>query len=234
MSAVAVDQRRTFFQTLWYWLLRALGWDGVYHKPDAEKFIIIVAPHTSNFDFFIGFIYSRAFGMPSPNFLAKDTAFRGVMGPIVRWLGGIPVNRRERTNFVDQVVNAFNTRKRMILAITPEGTRSKVEYWKSGFYHIALRANVPIVMATIDYARKFITCGDMVMATGDMEGDIARIRAFFAGSTGRYPERQGEIRFRPADAAAIQAETDDAGTAAAPSSPSDSAASRAADGHPPA
>lgn len=189
-------------QTLWYWLFRLIGWDGVYHKPDTEKFIIIVAPHTSNFDFFIGFIFSRAFGMPSPNFLAKDSAFRGVLGPIMRWLGGIPVNRRERTNFVDQVAAAFIERKRMILAITPEGTRSKVEYWKSGFYHIALKANVPIVMATIDYARKFITCGDMVVATGDMEADMDKIRAFYAGSTARHPERQGEIRFRPSETAA--------------------------------
>lgn len=209
MSAAAVAQKRTFLQTLWYWLFRLIGWDGVYHKPDTEKFIIIVAPHTSNFDFFIGFIFSRAFGMPSPNFLAKDSAFRGILGPIMRGLGGIPVNRRERTNFVDQVAAAFNERKRMILAITPEGTRSKVEYWKSGFYHIALKANVPIVMATIDYARKFITCGDMVMATGDMEADIGKIRAFYAGSTARHPERYGEIRFRPTDTAAIEEEIAD-------------------------
>jgi len=230
----AVAQRRTFLQTLWYWLFRALGWDGVYRKPDSEKFIIIVAPHTSNFDFFIGFIYSRAFGLPSPNFLAKDTAFRGIMGPIVRWLGGIPVNRRERTHFVDQVVDAFHTRKRMILAITPEGTRSKVEYWKSGFYHIALKANVPIVIATIDYAHKFITCGDIVTATGDVESDVAKIRALFAGSTGRYPERQSEIRFRPAEHAATQDKTEDADAATAVSSPSDRTVSTGGAGNTPA
>lgn len=210
-------------QTLWYWLFRLLRWDGVYHKPDTEKFIIIVAPHTSNFDFFIGFIFSRAFGMPSPNFLAKDSAFRGILGPIMRGIGGIPVNRRERTNFVDQVAAAFNARKRMILAITPEGTRSKVEYWKSGFYHIALKANVPIVMAKIDYARKFITCGDMVVATGDMEADMDKIRAFYADSTGRHPERQGEIRFRPAEIseakAAHRAATNPTEAASVPADP---------------
>ena len=122
----------------------------------------------------------------------------------------------------------------MILAITPEGTRSKVEYWKSGFYHIALKANVPIVIATIDYAHKFITCGDIVTATGDVESDVAKIRALFAGSTGRYPERQSEIRFRPAEHAATQDKTEDADAATAVSSPSDRTVSTGGAGNTPA
>jgi 1-acyl-sn-glycerol-3-phosphate acyltransferase len=155
-------------------------------------------PHTSNFDFFIGFIYSRAFAIPFPNFLAKDSAFRGWIGKLGRKVGGIPVNRSERTNFVDQVAAEFQKRDRMILAITPEGTRSRTDYWKSGFYHMAMKANVPVIMAYIDYARKYIACGDVAEITGDMDADIAKIRAYFASVTPRHPERHGEIRFRPA------------------------------------
>jgi len=199
MTAQAIPMRRTFMQTLWYWLYRLLGWDGEYRHPDTEKFIIIVAPHTSNFDFLIGFIFSRAFAIPFPNFLAKDSAFRGMIGKLGRKVGGIPVNRSERTNFVDQVAAEFQKRDRMILAITPEGTRSHTEYWKTGFYHMAMKANVPVIMAYIDYARKFISCGDVAEITGDMEADMAKIRAYYANVTARHPHRHGEIRFRPTD-----------------------------------
>lgn len=197
MTAQTIPLRRTPLQTLWYWLYRLLGWNGEYRHPNTEKFIIIVAPHTSNFDFFIGFIFSRAFAMPFPNFLAKDSALRGWIGKIGKKLGGIPVNRSERTNFVDQVVAEFERRQRMVLAITPEGTRSRTEYWKTGFYHMAQKARVPVIMASIDYARKYIACGDVAEITGDMEADMARIRSHFANVTPRHPHRRSEIRFRP-------------------------------------
>lgn len=197
MTVQTATLNRTVMQTFWYWLYRMLGWNGEYRHPDTEKFIIIVAPHTSNFDFLIGFIYSRAFGMPFPNFLAKDSLFRGALGPVFRWLGGIPVNRSQRTNFVDQVAAEFHKRKRMILAITPEGTRSKAEYWKTGFYFMAQKANVPVIMASIDYARKFISCGDVADVTGDLNADMAKIRAYYANVSPRHPHRYGEIRVRP-------------------------------------
>jgi 1-acyl-sn-glycerol-3-phosphate acyltransferase len=199
-------------QTFWYWLYRLFGWDGEYRHPNTEKFIIIVAPHTSNLDFFIGFIYSRAFAMPFPNFLAKDSLFRGPFGWLWRWWGGIPVNRRERTNFVDQVAAEFQKRDRMVLAITPEGTRSKSEYWKTGFYHMAIKAQVPVIMAYIDYARKFISCGDVAEITGDMDADMAKIRDYYAGVTARHPHRHGKIHFPPAagEKPAPDAKPDDA------------------------
>lgn len=196
MTVQPVSIHRTPVQRLWHWLYRLLGWDGEYHHPATEKFIIIVAPHTSNLDFFIGFIYSRAFALPFPNFLAKDSLFRGPFGWVWRWLGGIPVNRGERTNFVDQVAAEFQKRDRMVLAITPEGTRSKSEYWKTGFYHMAMKANVPVIMAYIDYAQKFISCGDIAEITGDIEADMAKIRDYYANVTARHPHRHGDIRFR--------------------------------------
>lgn len=198
MAAQFTPIQRSFTQMFWYWLFRLLGWNGEYRHPETEKFIIIVAPHTSNLDFFIGFIFSRAFAMPFPNFLAKDSLFRGPFGWVWRWLGGIPVNRSERTNFVDQVAAEFQRRDRMVLAITPEGTRGKSAYWKTGFYHMAMKANVPVIMAYIDYARKFISCGDVAEITGDIEGDMTKIRAYYADVTARHPHRHGEIRFRPA------------------------------------
>lgn len=199
MFAQATLHKRTFFQSLWFWLFRLLGWNAAYVDPGVSKYVVIVWPHTSNFDFFIGFIFSRAYPMPFPHFMAKSSLFRGMLGPVMRWLGGIPVDRSKRTQFVEQVAAVFARHERFVLAITPEGTRSAVPYWKSGFYHIAQAAKVPIVMATIDYGRKFIAYGTSFMPTGDIEADMENIRSFYQGSLGRHADRQGEIRLRSAD-----------------------------------
>jgi len=201
MSAAMPAVQRTFFQRIWYFFFRLFGWDGVYMAPNVPKYICIVAPHTSNFDFFIGFIYSRAFPMPFTHFLAKDSVFKGVAGWFMRRAGGIPVNRRERQNFARQIADQFARHEKFTIAITPEGTRSKTEYWKSGFYHIAMAAKVPIVMAIMDYRQKFITLGPWIMPTGDVEADLAKIRTVYAGSLGRHPGLQVEARFRPESAA---------------------------------
>jgi 1-acyl-sn-glycerol-3-phosphate acyltransferase len=197
MTAETASFHRSFLQSIWYWLFRALGWDADYREPGAPKYIIIVWPHTSNWDFPIGFIFSRAYPMPRPHFLAKNSVFKGILGPIARWAGGIPVDRSKSTNFVDQVAAEFNRHERFVLAVTPEGTRSKTHYWKSGFYYMALAANVPIVMATIDYAKKLVSYGASFMPSGNLEADFEIIRRFYAGAQGRHPERQGEIRLRP-------------------------------------
>ncbi len=199
MTAESAGFRRTFTQTLWYWLFRAMGWNADYREPDSSKYIIIVWPHTSNWDFPIGFIFSRAYPLPRPHFLAKDSAFKGILGPIARWLGGIPVDRSKSTNFVDQVAEEFSRHERFALAVTPEGTRSKTPYWKSGFYYMALAANVPVVMATIDYAKKTIFYGTSFMPSGNLEADFDIIRRYYAGAQGRHPERMGEIRPKPAE-----------------------------------
>ena len=193
--------KRGFFATLWYWWFRSMGWKAAYHDPGYPSYVVIVWPHTSNLDFFIGFIFSRAYPMPYPHFLAKDSAFRGLAGWILRRIGGVPVDRSQRTNFVDQVAEQFQANEQFVLAITPEGTRKKTPYWKSGFYHIAMAAHVPIVMATFDYRLKFLSFGSWIMPTGDMEADMTRIRENYAGAQGRHPERQGEIRLRESEIA---------------------------------
>lgn len=199
MTAEGTTFQRSFMQTLWYWLFRLLGWSAEYHEPGINKYVIIVWPHTSNFDFPLGFIFSRAYPLPRPHFLAKDSVFKGWIGPLARWAGGIPVDRSKSTNFVDQVAEQFKRHPHFVVAVTPEGTRGKTRYWKSGFYYMALAANVPVVMATIDYGKKMIRYGASFMPTGDLEADFEIIRRFYAGAQGRHPERQGEIRVRPAE-----------------------------------
>ncbi|MBW7881768.1 MAG: 1-acyl-sn-glycerol-3-phosphate acyltransferase [Caldilineaceae bacterium] len=189
--------KRTPLQRFWFWLFRLLGWNGQYIDPGADKYVIVVWPHTSNWDFFIGFIYSRAFPVPFPNFLIKDSIINGPFGPIVRWLGGIPVDRSKSSKFVDQLAEEFARRGRMVLAITPEGTRGKTQYWKSGFYYVALAAKVPIVLAAVDYGRRFISFGQSIMPTGDLDADMEYIRSFLGDATGRHPQRQGDIGVRP-------------------------------------
>ncbi len=206
MTATVTTFQRNFGQRLWYGLFRLFGWKAVYQDPGIDKYVIIVAPHTSNFDFFIGFIFSRAYPLPSPHFFAKSSVFKGVIGRIMRKVGGIPVDRSKSTGFVDQVAAEFRRNDHFVVAITPEGTRKKTRYWKSGFYHIARAAEVPVVMSTIDYSQKLISYGTVFHPTGDMEADIQEIRAYYGDAQGRHPERQGPIEFQPATPAPSQAE----------------------------
>ena len=199
MAASSTEFKRGFVQQLWYMWYRAMGWDAEYTEPGLNKYVIIVSPHTSNLDFLIGFIFSRAYPLPRPHFIAKKSAFRGPIGWLGRKVGGIPVDRNQRTNFVDQVAEQFRQHEQFVVAITPEGTRSKVTYWKSGFYHIARAAQVPIVLSTIDYGRKQIRYGATLYPTGDIDADMEKIRKFYAGSQGRHPERQGPIELQPAN-----------------------------------
>jgi 1-acyl-sn-glycerol-3-phosphate acyltransferase len=196
MTAEA-EMQRSFVQKLWYWLFKVLGWRADYQEPPFSKYIVIVWPHTSNLDFLIGFIFSRAYGLPQPHFLAKNSYFKGVMGSIGRWAGGIPVDRSKSTNFVDQVAAEIKQREEFVLAVTPEGTRSKTQYWKSGFYYMALASDVPVLMASIDFAKKLISYRNWFKPSGDLEADMEIIRRSYAGVQGRHPERIGEIRVRP-------------------------------------
>ncbi|MBK8046269.1 MAG: lysophospholipid acyltransferase family protein [Anaerolineales bacterium] len=197
MTSSKTEFKRSFVQKLWYAWYRSMGWDAEYVEPGIDKYVIIVAPHTSNLDFLIGFIFSRAYPLPFPRFIAKKSAFVGPIGWLGRAVGGIPVDRTQRTNFVDQVAEQFNLHEQFVVAITPEGTRSKVTYWKSGFYHIARAAGVPIVMATIDYGKKQIRYGAVLYPSGDLDADMEKIRKFYEGATGRHPERQGAIEIQP-------------------------------------
>jgi 1-acyl-sn-glycerol-3-phosphate acyltransferase len=190
-----VFQRRPVLQTFCRLLMRLSGWKVTVDFPDAPKYVLIFAHHTSNWDFPIGLMIVLAIGF-WPHWIGKASLFKPPFGPLMRWLGGIPVERGARHNVVDQVVTMFNTQPALVVAMTPEGTRSKTEYWKTGFYHIARGANVPIVLSYLDYKRKIGAIGLKLMPTGDIEADLAVIREFYSDVTGKHPERHGEIQLR--------------------------------------
>ena len=177
-------------------ILKALGWKIVIDDPGVEKYVLIVAPHTSNWDFPLGIAISRAIKLDA-HFIAKHTVFRKPFGWIFRGLGGIPVYRGQGRKLSEQLAEHFHTRDQFILAIAPEGTRSKLDHWKTGFYHIARAANVPIVMGYLDYGRKEVVMGGTFIPSEDLEACFEQIRGFFAGHEGRRPENASLIRPKP-------------------------------------
>ncbi len=179
------------------WLLKLFGWQVQNQLPDFKKYVLIAAPHTSNWDFIVG-IMARSASRTKMSFLGKGSLFKPPLGWWFRKLGGIPVYRNKRLNMVDQMVKVFNERKELILAMSPEGTRSKIQYWKSGFYHIAHKAKVPIVMATLDFKNKTINMGGKFFnPTGNIHADMKIIRAFYEKVQGKNPSKQGPIAVKP-------------------------------------
>ena len=177
-------------------LLKIMGWKIINDLPNEKKYMLIAAPHTSNWDFPLGLMVKFSEKVKL-NFLGKGSLFKPPFGWFFRALGGIPVYRQLKLNMVDQMVEQFNQRDHMILAMSPEGTRSYLEYWKSGFYHIAHKAGVPIAMATLDFGNKMVKLGHAFMPTGDIHEDMKIIRAFYANIQGKRPELQGPIRVKP-------------------------------------
>lgn len=163
--------------------------------PSMPKYVLVGAPHTSGLDLFFVILLMHATGIKL-HWVGKDTLFRWPIEGVMRWLGGIPVNRRSKNNFVQQVVDTFNRFDELVIAISPEGTRSKTEYWRTGFYYIALGAGVPIAMGFIDYPEKVVGIGPTFYPSGDLHADFIQIQAFYAGKTGRRPGKKGEIKLR--------------------------------------
>ncbi|MCP5180533.1 MAG: lysophospholipid acyltransferase family protein [Pseudomonadales bacterium] len=179
-------------------LLHLCGWSLEGSKPHARRCVVVAAPHTSNWDFVWLILMAAAYDV-SINWLGKHTLFAGPAGPVMRWLGGIPVHRATANKLVEQIADAFASAARedesLMLVIPPEGTRRRVDYWKSGFYHVARLANVPIVLSVLDYGRRSGGFGDEFMPV-EIETDMTRIRAFYADSSGKYPDRFGPVRLR--------------------------------------
>ena len=163
-----------------------MGWQLFGQKPDLGKFIIVVAPHTSNWDFFIGGLYLNTRGIKS-KILIKKEAFFFPLGLIFKMIGGIPVDRYKRNNISGQMVDLFNRSKKMILIITPEGTRKKVSNWKKGFHRIAKQANIPVILAFIDYGRKTVGIKKVFELTDDINADMIRLKKYYKNITPKYP-----------------------------------------------
>ena len=169
-------------------ILKILGWKKVGHLPEENKFIIILAPHTSNWDLFYGILLAFAFKADG-RFIAKKELFRQPFTWIMKWLGGVPIDRALSSNVVDQMIRSFNKYNIFMLALAPEGTRNKTNGWKSGFYHIAAGAHVPIQLTFLDYPTKTGGAGPLICPTGDLDRDMQTIRNFYATVRGRHPHK---------------------------------------------
>ena len=187
-------------KTIFHWISRAylkiFGWRCEGQLPDFKKYVVIAAPHTSNWDFPITMFLAFAFRAKA-YWMGKQTLFKGPFGFIMRWLGGIPIDRSKANNVVDSTIQVFNEHENLVIIVTPEGTRNKVSYWKTGFYHIALGANVPIVLGFVDFSRKTGGIGPVVIPTGNIEADMYAICSFYAGITGKYPEKSSLAAVSP-------------------------------------
>ena len=177
------------------WLFRVLGWKLVGGLPQGlKKAVLVVAPHTSNWDGFYGLLFCFVKQLPI-KFAIKKEAMIFPIGLILKRMGAIPIDRKKQRsstkgdNMVIYMATMLMEQESLMLIIAPEGTRSRVKRWKQGFYHIALRANVPIILGYIDYKQKHIGFGPTVHPTGNFDKDVQKIQAFYKDKTGKYPNQ---------------------------------------------
>lgn len=176
-----------FFRLLSAIVLKLTGWKVEGEAPPMPRAVMIAVPHTSNWDFV--YMVMVSFSLRQKIYwMGKDTLFKGWKGPVMRWFGGVPVNRRSRNNLVDQMVETLETSESLILTVPPEGTRGHVSEWKTGFYYMALGANVPIVCSYLDWGRKVGGVGMALQPTGDVDKDFASLKQFYAGMEGKRRE----------------------------------------------
>ena len=190
---MSVEQRRpslisSLFRRTLVGIYRHNGWRTHGVVPEPRKFVLIAAPHTSNWDFinFVG--VTEDLGM-MPHFMAKSSLFRWPWKNFLLDMGGVPVNRASGENYVRQMIDEFNRRSEFMLTIAPEGTRDNVGAWKTGFYHIAMGAGVPLVVGMMDYAKKTGGLGAAIWPTGDYEADMAKLAEIYATVTPKHPTK---------------------------------------------
>ncbi len=185
--------------------LRIAGWhvEGSL-PPELHKAVVVAAPHTTNWDMPHMLAVAWAVGV-RPSWLGKKSLFRFPFGGFMRALGGIPVDRSKRENVVDQAVARFDAADRLFLVIPPSGTRSRAKHWKSGFYHIARGAGVPVLCSFLDYPSRTAGLGPCLRMTGVLSADMGRIREFYSGIRGLYPEKATPILLAEEDASSPQA-----------------------------
>ena len=187
---------REVLQLLAIIILRIFGWRRAGQVPDYPKFVMIAAPHTSNWDFPVGLAIILAFKVKM-YWLGKEPIFKWPFGAFFKLLGGIPVIRSRSGDVVAHMLQVFKEQPRMIMVVAPEGTRKRVSHWKTGFYYMAIGANVPIVMGFIDYVRKRGGFGPTVMPTGNIEADMEKIRAFYENITAKIPDKSTPATISP-------------------------------------
>jgi len=181
-------------QTLARLILKALGWQLIEPANRPARMLILAYPHTSNWDGFYALLTGLGLGLRA-HWAAKDSLFFWPIGGTLKRLGGIPVNRRQRTGFVDQMIERFACDAHCQLIMAPEGTRRRTEGWKSGFYRIALTAGVPVALGCVDYARREAGIVAYVTLTGDPDADIKAIAAHYHDRPGKRPELASPVRW---------------------------------------
>lgn len=169
--------------------LKLSGWRCENEKPKEAKYVAVMAPHTSNWDF-IYFIAAALVFRFELRWMGKHDLFKGPLGPIMKWFGGIPVDRGKAEGVVSDAITYLKENTEAVLAIAPEGTRTKVRSWKTGFYRIAVGAEVPIVLSYLDYGTKTAGIGPLIQPTGDQDADIAKMQKFYSIYSGKNPGDQ--------------------------------------------
>ena len=192
--------RRRIRRALARLFLAATGWKAEGDRPTAERYVLIAAPHTTNWDFPYLLAFAEHFGL-TISWLGKASLFRGPLGSIMRALGGIPIERSRSDNRVVEMAQLFSEHEALGLVVPTEATRSRAEYWKSGFYYIAKAAGVPVVMGYLDYRRRRGGFGPAFLPSEDVARDMDAVRAFYADKQGKYPEAFGPVRLREEQAA---------------------------------
>lgn len=190
----ALEVVRFFFIGLWH----LGGWRLIQGLPELDKYVIIAVPHTANIDYYhmlTVMIHERRF----PNVTVKDSWMKTpIIGPIMKALGGIPIDRSKSHNLSDQLAEKLRAAKRMALIFTPEGTRGRTEYWRTGFYYTAYKAGVPIACAYVDYPRKIVSIDLVLEPTGNIEADFEIIKAYYeANGVGKYPQNKSVLALKP-------------------------------------
>lgn len=164
-------------------ILWIFGWKVIGGSPDAKKYVLAIAPHTSNLDVIVGKLANWVTGT-KPHLIVKKEAFTFINAPFIKMWGGVPLDRSDTGTVVEDIIELFNKRDELMLAITPEGTRKRNPNWKTGFYRIAVGAKVPIFIAYMDYKTKTMRMDQRFDPTGDMEKDMKEIKEFFRGMEG--------------------------------------------------
>jgi len=170
-------------------ILKLWGWKLIGHfPPDVPKYIIAIGPHTSNWDFPLGMLI-RSATRADVKFVAKDSLFKFPYGFFFRWLNGYPVNRSKSQHFVENVVKLYHDNEKFAIVMSPEGTRKKVEKLKSGFYYIARKAGIPIILSKFDWEHKLVSFSELIYTTENMDEDMKLIMQYFKGVKGKNPEQ---------------------------------------------
>lgn len=189
-------QKRDFLKGFSGFVLKMIGWKAKGRVPDADKYVMVGYPHTSNWDVLIGLLVYFSLGVRL-HWVGKQSLFKKPFGWFMKKLGAIPVDRSQSQNFVQQVIDKFDEFDELVLTLSPEGTRSKSAFWRSGFYYIAHGANIPIGLGFLDYKKKTGGFVGVIITSGNIESDMEKIRAQYKNIYGKNVQNMGEIILRP-------------------------------------